>query len=382
MIDHLQQADAGNSVRLPAAGSLELELRGQGGGYRADDPGLRTGWILDAAAHHARSCAEYGRLLAASGLDPDTLVALGDISRVPLIPSSMFKKTRLISRPDGPLTDCLSSGTMGRTSTVLRDEPTMERFVAGLMLGAREFFPRHENRRAFVLSPPPEQAGTLWFAQVMGLLELAFETDYFVDQDAARVPDLVARLASLPAGLQPILVGPPPLVLDLCQYLETSGTSLDLGRRHGFLITAGGWKRRSAERIDRTRFHDLVGRWLGIEAPQIRDLFNMVELNSLIYECEHHAKHAPPWLGVHARRPSDLSVCEPGEPGLLCFLDPTATSYPGFILSDDLGTVGADPCPCLRAGTTFSIERRITSVDERGCALKMDRYAAQQGDAA
>src|SRR5262249_1300905 len=113
---------------------------------------------------------------------------------------------------------------------------------------------------------------------------------------------------------------------------------------------------------------------LGVERSRVRDVFNMVELNTVLFECEASRKHVPPWLHVSARRAADMSVAPAGEVGLLCYLDPTATSYPGFVLSDDLGHIDDAQCPCGRYGETISISRRLTTIEDRGCGLSLDRY--------
>jgi long-chain-fatty-acid---luciferin-component ligase len=84
----------------------------------------------------------------------------------------------------------------------------------------------------------------------------------------------------------------------------------------------------------------------------------------------------PPWLRVTARDPGDLRVLGEGESGMLGYVDPLATSYPGFVLSDDLGTVsyGVD-CACGRRSDMLRIERRLSRVESRGCALKLDQVA-------
>jgi long-chain-fatty-acid---luciferin-component ligase len=126
--------------------------------------------------------------------------------------------------------------------------------------------------------------------------------------------------------------------------------------------------------IDTAIFRHEVRSRLGLAPKRIRDVFNMVELNTAIFECEAGAKHVPPWLEVTARSGEDLSVMPPGEAGILAYLDPTPLSYPGFVLSDDIGYVGAQECSCGRLGKTLVLQRRLKVVEERGCGRKMDRY--------
>jgi long-chain-fatty-acid---luciferin-component ligase len=90
-------------------------------------------------------------------------------------------------------------------------------------------------------------------------------------------------------------------------------------------------------------------------------------------DCEHGRKHCPPWLHASARAPKTLAPLGWGESGILAYLDPTATSYPCFVLSDDFGSVTrGERCPCGRSGDVLTIERRINRIEARGCALKLD----------
>ena len=70
--------------------------------------------------------------------------------------------------------------------------------------------------------------------------------------------------------------------------------------------------------------------------------------------------------------PSTLKELPSGEMGILGFLDPTSTSYPGFILSDDFGKVYENVnCTCGVEGDFVEVIRRINKIESRGCALKM-----------
>jgi long-chain-fatty-acid---luciferin-component ligase len=366
-------------VSTDDCGSLDRLLSGNWqGAYERDFADERLAWLASAASHHIEHCPLYARLATSSRFTPEQLQTPDDLERIPLVPASLFKKKSVVSRVSGELVRCRSSGTKGTVSEICRDEPTMERFVAGLLHGAAEFYERHEGRRGFVLGPSTDEAGTLWFSYVLSLLDLAFDTDFFVRNEEFRPEVLAAALADLAPGTQPLVIGPPVLVVDFCHWLLSRGQRLDLSARNALVVTAGGWKSHSARAIDRSELTQLAIDALGVEAVAVRDVYNMVELNSLLFECELKNKHVPPWLEVVVRDPSDLSRVGPGREGVLTFLDPTPTSYPGFVFSDDLGTVSSDRCGCGRMGQTLTIRRRLAKVEERGCALKMSRYSGEQ----
>lgn len=359
--------------------SLERMLSGATkDAYRRDFADERLGWIARAVARHIESCPAYARLAAAAKFRPEQLQSLRDLERVPLVPASLFKKQTVMANCVGDVLNCRSSGTKGVVSAIYRDEPTMERFVAGLLHSSAEFYERHEGRRGFVLGPTTEEAGTLWFSYVLGLLDLAYDTEFFVRNEEFQAEALAEALSTLPPDTQPLVVGPPLLIVNFCRWLLAEAKPIDLSGCDGFVVTAGGWKSHRAEAVDREELTQIVTEAFGIEPSAVRDVFNMVELNSLLFECEHRRKHVPPWLEIIVRNPSDMSRARPGEEGVLTYLDPTPLSYPGFIFSEDLGRLSDEPCACGRVGPTMTLSRRLSNVDERGCALKMDRYSRSQ----
>jgi long-chain-fatty-acid---luciferin-component ligase len=139
------------------------------------------------------------------------------------------------------------------------------------------------------------------------------------------------------------------------------------------VVTAGGWKRLDGERIEPAAFRAMVADALGLAGEdQVRDAFNQVELNSVVFECEQHAKHLPPWLFGFTRSVDTLAAQPSGTLGLLSFVDCSASSYPASIVSDDFGTVDEQPCACGRPGAILHIERRVARGFQRGCALALE----------
>ncbi len=341
------------------------------------DEGRRLEWLAAAAEHHLQGSTVFARLATHRGFTPEQLLERGDPSLVPLLSSGLFKRRDLTTGSGAAVKLCKSTGTRGTQSIVPRDQRTLERFVGTVVHAMREFIGSTDALEAFVLSPSGEDADDIWFSYVLSLVELLYDTSFFVRDGALQPEALWRALAELDPEVQPAVVAPPGLLLDFLAWMEERGERLDLGARDGYVVTAGGWKRREDEAVSRSELSELVEERLGIQRSRIRDAYNMVELNTLLLECEHGRKHIPPWLVVLARRPADMSVADPGEEGVLSFLDPTAVSYPCFVLSDDLGEVHRGPCECGRDGETLLVSRRLDSVEQRGCGLKLERYSRE-----
>jgi len=364
-------------VRSSGVDSLDFMLFEGMNSYRDVAPDAQLRWIREAAAHHVTHSPMYRRLAAAQKFTAEQLERPADLLRVPLISSGSFKRRALAPSGSRQVKLCTSSGTSGTKSIVPRDGLTLERYVGSVLHGIRDFLEDRERRQALVLGPPPHEVGDLWFTYSLSLAEVLNETEYFVSDGRLDSEALWRTLTTLESGVQPVIIGPPSLLWDFLEWLSQQRRSLDLAAREAFILTAGGWKLRVDESVDRDTFNRRVHDQLGLPPERLRDVFNMVELNTVIFECEKQQKHVPPWLHVSARRASDLEAVDEGESGILSYLDPTALSYPAFILSDDLGRVSQQICGCGRRSAVMSIDRRLRSIEERGCGLRMRTYASQ-----
>lgn len=330
--------------------------------------------IKDGFSHHYMGCETYRRLCEMEKFSPQQLRGWSDLAHIPLIPSSVFKHRLIHTGPESDIIKvCLSSETQGSQSRLPRDHVTLERFVGSTGTQFDLLLNPWDKAQGFNLGPDTNKAEDLWFAYVMSILDLIRPTNHYVGEDVFYPASMVADLQMLSTNTQPILVGPPILFLHLLDFLARQDIRLDLGSRNGLVVTAGGWKRFNNEAISREVLTDRLIECLGLTGPaQVRDAFNMVELNTVLLECEYRRKHIPPWLVVLVRDPGTLTPVPAGTTGLLSYLDATAHSYPGFILSDDFVRLSKEPCPCNRTGPTLEHVRRVKRIETRGCALKMD----------
>ena len=299
-----------------------------------------------------------------------------DINDIPLIPSSFFKKENIDvkSLPNEEIIkNCTSSGTLGNLSIVPRDEDTLLNFYSSISSVMSFIFDieRSGNHKVFILGPDTEEAGDLWFSYVLSSMALSFQTEYFERNGEFCFEEAYKKLNNaIQAGNEILIIGPPFRILELCEYIVKVNGNLALPG-NSFVVSAGGWKNRQREAIPRQEYKSKVKSTFGIDLCAVRDSFNMVELNTVVNECEYHQKHVLPWMNVVARDPKTNEVLQDGEVGILAFYDSTSFSYPCFILSEDYGITYSDKCDCGRIGKRFEIVRRMNRIESRGCALKM-----------
>jgi long-chain-fatty-acid---luciferin-component ligase len=324
-------------------------------------------------------CAAYAAFADRRRFVPDQL---GELGMIPLVPSSVFKAAQVLSVPEAEIAKwCKSSGTEGAQSLVGRDRTTLERLLGSIRAGVSLIHAWLEDDLEVIhLGPDRSESGDIWFMYVMSLIELLYPTRHFVRGGEFDVPGALRRVHELIARSERhvAVVGPPFRVLELIEAIEHAGTRIAAGPGMT-VLTAGGWKRFSGKRIEREAFDARARAAFGLDdTSQIRDAFNQVELNTVFIECSAHRKHVPPWVYAAARDPDRLTVLPPGQVGVMSYLDASATSYPGFIISEDVGEVSEGVCACGRTGTTLQVQRRLVTVAQRGCALTLDAGAASQ----
>ena len=158
----------------------------------------------------------------------------------------------------------------------------------------------------------------------------------------------------------------------LFKEIESEKTKVDMS--HGYLMTAGGWKKLTSSSVSNNEFKETGKRICGIE--HYIDHYGMAEQTGCIYaECEYGHLHASIYSDILIRRSSDFGLCENGEKGIIQVLSSLPRSYPGHsILTEDEGVIlGEDDCPCGRKGKYIRVIGRIKNAELRGCS---DTYAA------
>jgi long-chain-fatty-acid---luciferin-component ligase len=335
-----------------------------------------TSVLRDAAIHHQTRNGFYRAQCVALGVDPAAINDVGDLHRLPLLPVSMFK------RPDARVlltcsladveTETRSTGN-GIPSVARRNAETVTRALIGLTGTYREFFSLSCGAGLF-LSPSTAEAPETGMVKVFNILNGVFDHHaYLADGSAFDPREALEYLRQWKGRMTRHIVGPRYLVDQFLRFLQREGITVLLDP-YSMIITFEGGKRYpgapvSAEEL-RNRCHDR----LGIRPENVRDMYGMIESNMLAVECDRHRKHVPPWCYVSIRDAEDVSrELAPGSTGIIAVLDALNTSYPGFLLSDDVGDVETGTCACGRTGQVITFRGRRQGAD-LGNAVSIERY--------
>jgi hypothetical protein len=163
------------------------------------------------------------------------------------------------------------------------------------------------------------------------------------------------------------LFGAPYQVHALCGLMDALGAS---PLCPGSVVTlGGGWKSFEGQRVARPVLVDTIETVLGVPAARVLEAYAMVELNTPLMRCAEGRYHVPPilepWLFDEALLP-----LPPGRDvtGTFGFMDPTATTYPAFVVTGDAVRLVREPCPCGLVGPAILGEvRRAAGAETRGC---------------
>lgn len=327
-------------------------------------------------AHHMEHCPPYRTFCQKRGVDPEAIERLEDI---PFLPTSIFKDALLLSIPEDQIFRELRSSatTSGRPSRIGLDKENNRRWTLSMQ---RMLLDRigDERLRTMILDEPSvlgrSDVVSARASMTRSLLFAAGETDtcltarndvLSLDQDrlAAFLKDAGDGRGNMLFGFTFILS------IHVVRPLLEQGVTFQLPELK--ILHAGGWKKLQALSITPEQLVKECCDCFGTRPENIVDIYGFSEQGGLLYPtCEHGRRHTPLWGEVVCRDPLTLKAVAPGREGLMQFLTPIQTSYPGHsVITEDVGVIlGQDDCPCGRKGTTFRVlGRSRTATEERGC---------------
>lgn len=269
-----------------------------------------------------------------------------------------------------------SSGTSGKLSFVPRDRATVEASGRNGWFYAHAVpamdVARRDDFDCLVVGPRGTSTGIQ--AASLGVAGAAARSHFLVDRDTpgpVREGEYVAAsefLADSASAGRPVLVfATPPQLHRACAWIAANGRALDLPAG-SIAVTGGGWKTATTV-LDHEALCEHVERALGISADRVIDTYSTAEMSFFCLRCRAGRYHVPPFVEVVVLDDT-LTPFAAGEGfGIIGFLDPFAFSYPGFLVTGDLGHVTFGNCSCGLSG--WAVEGRIERAPEfgeKGCA--------------
>lgn len=339
--------------------------------------------IAENFKHHYENNEFYRDVCKKKQVTPDDIKGFDDLVKIPLIPVQTFKQCDshllMTSKLNEVEYEMRSTGTSGIPSVSRRDKITVDNAFESVVSTYREFFQISRGMGLF-LFPPTEEMPEMGMVKALNIFNGLLDGAQNVVKRITFNPERAVELLNSWEGKHTRhLVGPPFLIYKLIKHCMDNNLKLNLEKK-SYIITLGGWKRFTGEEIPREEFNKLCNEYLGVEINNVRDMYGLVEANMLAVECEHQEKHVPPWVHLSLRNPRNvLEEVEYGERGVIAIYDPTCTSYPGFVLTEDVGYLRKDTeCECGRNGQKLVYISRMPGVEVGCCAINLEKFIEEK----
>jgi phenylacetate-coenzyme A ligase PaaK-like adenylate-forming protein len=372
------------------------------------------------------------------GVAPDDLRDPQDLEKIPLIPDRFFKGypagrdfaawlgnvftgelPRIHIRQAQPsfeqvlqafnsagLSITYSSGTGGRQTVIPRDRQTdnISAYVLAHAIIAMGYPFWQHDMSGYLLMPNPfktdlhaGRVGKVFFdaiAQVQvaidrqipaHLIRMAMSDEKGLRPAVLRLFNRVSSLRMIDriirwleqnhkTGRKFAMIGAPYLAWAVIDRLQKRGRSFDFSQS-GAIVTGGGWKVFEGQRLPVDEFRRQAQATLGIQPKYCLDLYGMVESNGWMVHCqEGHYLHLPQTFVKGIALDGQLKPLGYGEWGRFAYLDGSALSFPGFIMTGDRVRM-LEHCPaCDRPGPVLDPEiQRLSGEELRGCGEEVRR---------
>ncbi|MCX8648997.1 hypothetical protein J3U21_01435 [Gilliamella sp. B2776] len=333
---------------------------------------LKLCLIKDTVTHHFENNPYYKKICEEQNFTPSNIKVFEDLTKIPLIPVSVFKSGdnyKLLSKPLQEIEhEMRSTGTSGIPSVYRRCHDTMTNTAFAVVSNYRSMFQISTGAGLF-LCPSPEDVPEMAMVKIFNFLTGLLDTRYYAlgDNYEFDAKKSIEALMNWENKFSRHIIGPPFLINRFITYLKTNNIKLKLDSQ-SLVIMMGGWKRFTGEMISRKELNQDIETWLGIPSSNVRDMYGMVEANFMAIEDEFNHKHVPPYIHFSVRDPNDLSKEVPdGEVGQLAIFDPLSLSVPAMIQTEDLVFIRNDETKSWRNSQRIEFVSRTPTAKEFGC---------------
>jgi phenylacetate-coenzyme A ligase PaaK-like adenylate-forming protein len=325
--------------------------------------------------HHFNKCTPFKKIMDATEYDYSKEY---NFQELPFLPVRLFKQFELKSISDEEVVKTMtSSGTSGQAvSRIYLDRETASMQTKTLTKIVSSFIGTKRVPMIIIDSESVIKDRNLFSARGAGILGFSMfgHKRLFALNDRMELNiEALKEFIELHKGEKIFMFGFTFMVYQhFLKELEKLKVVLDLS--NALLIHGGGWKKLINEALTPEIFKEKLNKVCKIN--HIHDYYGMVEQTGAIYmECKNGYLHAPVFSDIIIRRPTDFSVADIGEKGIIQVISILPKSYPGqSLLTEDEGVIiGEDTCKCGRLGKYFKILGRLKQAEIRGCS---DTYGA------
>ena len=331
-----------------------------------------------------KNCDDYRRILDLYSFTPDSIKSMDDLNDLPFIPTLYLKHNYMASVPEKKMfIKATSSGTSGAMSRIGFD-------MKSLLTGASMVINVGKYHKLWSAVPTnyiifgfkPDKSnhtaisktayGFTFFAPAASrtfALEMS-ENGYRLDWDR-----VIAALEKCSRSKLPMrTIGFPAYTYFLLKDLKARGVRYKMPK-NSLITMGGGWKQFYTEQPDKKEFYKLVEEVLGIDEDHVIEFFGAVEHPILYTDCRCHHFHIPCYSRVIIRDPDTLEPLPAGRIGLVDLMSPMVRSTPLLsIMTDDLGIIHNEECPCGAKSPWLEIIGRVGIADIITCAAGGEEY--------
>lgn len=321
----------------------------------------------------------YKKILDQKRFHPQDIQTMDDLAKLPFIPTVYFKHHEFYSMPKRSM---LIKATSSGTSSGIKSHIGFN--AESLWRGwgmVRRVFAYHKiwsfrPQRFIIFGYEPSRKNHAAIAKTAHgytFTAPALSKDYAIRMiegqykiDLEHIKNCFIKYAK---GKAPIrTLGFPAYTYFLLKQMQQEGIHLSLPK--GSLITVGGgWKQFYAEQVNKQDFYELVKDVLGVDESHIIEFFGAVEHPILYTDCRHHHFHIPVYSRVIIRDVDTLLPVPNGQIGVINLLTPMVMSTPVLsVMTDDLGILHDEPCPCGEKSSYLEIIGRVGVADIKTCA--------------
>ena len=339
--------------------------------------------LKENAVFHYKNCPDYRRILNSFDYDPEKIASFDDIVKLPFLPTLYFKRHDLQSlSAKKQIIKATSSGTSGNMSRIGFDLKSLnlgKKMVIKVGRYHKLWSLKPTNYIIFGYQPTKENKtavsktayGFTFFAPALSRTFALENTKDGYKLSWDRVLEAMEKCSRSRFPMRTI--GFPAYTYFLLRDMAEKGVRYKMSK--GSMVTlGGGWKQFYAEKVDKKEFYSLVKEVLDIDERNVVEFFGAVEHPIMYTDCEYHHFHIPVYSRVIIRDPDDFSPLPNGKAGLVNLLTPMMQSAPLLsVMTDDLGVLHDDVCPCGAKSPWLEIIGRVGISDIVTCAAGADK---------